>query len=94
MLVTWAFKLKKIVVFYLKTASIKQGGFYDFKPMYVSEIPILNAFTSEREAITSLVQKCLDARDQGADKWEAKIDDMVAHLYEMTAEKNKIIIGK
>ena len=77
-----------------KTASTQQGGFYEFKPMYVSQLPISNAFTYEREAITSLVQKCLDARGQGAEEWEAEIDNMVAHLYEMTAEEIKIVTKK
>lgn len=44
--------------------------------------------------IIALVQKCLDAKDQGVEQLEAEIDDRVAHLYGLTAEKMKVIKGE
>jgi len=37
------------------------------------------------------VQKCLDAKGVGVEKWEAEISDRVANLYGLTAEEIKII---
>jgi len=47
-----------------------------------------------RLAIEALVQKCLDAKGQGVEEWEAEIDDIIAHLYGLTNEEIKIIKGE
>ena len=52
------------------------------------------AYDRDRIAIEALVQKCLDAKGQGVENWEAEIDDRVAHLYGLTAEDMKIIRGE
>lgn len=69
--------------FMRQTAATKQGGFYEFKPMYVSQIPIPDAPAAERKAIAKLAQQCVDAQGQGAQvaAWEAEIDARVALLY-------------
>ncbi len=79
--------------FIQKIAPTKQGGFYEFKPAYVTQIPIPTAIGSDRIAIEYLVQKCLDAKGQSVGEWEAEIDDRVAHLYGLTSEELKIIKG-
>ena len=62
--------------------SIQRGGTYlEFKPIYVKQLPIPNASTTDRAAIAELVQKCLDAKGVGCEEWEADIDDRVASLY-------------
>ncbi|MCC5609686.1 hypothetical protein LC612_23640 [Nostoc sp. CHAB 5834] len=47
----------------------------------MNKIPIPNASTTEREAISQLVQKCLDAKGVNCEKWEKEIDERVAALY-------------
>jgi type I restriction-modification system DNA methylase subunit len=62
--------------------SIQRGGNYlEFKPIYVKQLPIPDPSTSERVAIISLVQKCLDAQGVGCEAWEREIDERVAALY-------------
>lgn len=80
--------------FIKRIASTKQGGFLEFKPMYVSQIPIPTTTKPDRLAIEALVQKCIDAKGQVVEKWEAEIDDRVAHLYRLTVEEMKIIRGE
>jgi adenine-specific DNA-methyltransferase len=77
-----------------KTASTKQGGFYEFKPMYVSKLPIPQASAAEEKAISTLVKKCLDAKGQNVTKWESEIDDRVARLYGLTPDEIKLIQGE
>jgi hypothetical protein len=81
--------------FIQQTAATKQGGFYEFKPMYVSVLPIPTAQEAERAAISALVEKCLEARGQraGVAGWEAEINERVARLYGLTAEEIKIVEG-
>ena len=71
-----------------------RGNFLRYKSIYVKQIPIPTASEADRLAIETLVQKCLDAKGQGVEQWEAEIDDRVAHLYGLTAEEMKIIRGE
>ena len=70
-----------------------RGGFMRFKSIFVEQISIPNASSKDREAISALVQKCLDAKGQNVAEWEAEINDRVAHLYGLTLEEIKIIEG-
>lgn len=47
----------------------------------MSRVPIPNASNTEREAISKLVQKCLDAKGVGCEAWEKEIDERVTALY-------------
>ncbi len=60
---------------------------------YMKQIPIPAAPSAERAAISALVQKCLEARGQGAGvaEWEAEINERVARLYGLTREEIKIV---
>lgn len=73
--------------FISQIAATRQGGFLEFKPMYVSQISIPNAPEADCANISALIQKCLDARGQGVAEWEAEIDDRVGHLYGLTAQE-------
>ncbi|CDM98065.1 Putative type IIS restriction/modification enzyme [Limnospira indica PCC 8005] len=79
--------------FIAQIAAVRGGSFLEYKPMYVSQIPIPTASEADKEAIEKLVQKCLDAKGVGVGEWEAEIDDRVAHLYGLTAEEMRIIRG-
>lgn len=59
----------------------EQGGRLQLKSAYFSKIPIPHASDSEKEAISKLVQKCLDAKGVNCEAWEKEIDDRVAVLY-------------
>ncbi|MFH7030642.1 MAG: Eco57I restriction-modification methylase domain-containing protein [Heteroscytonema crispum UTEX LB 1556] len=59
----------------------EKGGRFRFIYQSVVNIPIPNASTSDRQAISNLVQKCLDAKGVGCEAWEKEISDRVAALY-------------
>jgi len=79
--------------FIQQTAASKQGGFYEFKPMYVSQLPIIEG--NEQKPIEMLVTAILarKAQDPAADvsALEAEIDALVYRLYGLTAEEIKIV---
>jgi adenine-specific DNA-methyltransferase len=77
--------------FIQQIAASKQGGYYEFKPMYVTQIPIPPASPTDKNSIETLVQKCLDSQGQGVEQWEQEIDEIVARLYGLSAEDMKII---
>ena len=59
----------------------------------VDNLPIPKASFQDKEAISKLVQKCLNANGDGCEKWEAKIDRLVYSLYNLTEEEIAIVEG-
>ncbi|WP_313934738.1 MULTISPECIES: Eco57I restriction-modification methylase domain-containing protein [unclassified Nostoc] len=67
---------------YLKShCSELLGKSIELRSIYMNKVPIPNASTSEREAISKLVQKCLDAKGVNCEVYEKEIDQRVAALY-------------
>nr|WP_229551112.1 TaqI-like C-terminal specificity domain-containing protein [Nostoc sp. CHAB 5836] len=57
------------------------GKSLELRSIYMNKIPIPNALTTDRQAISKLVQKCLDAKGVECEAWEKEIDERVAALY-------------
>ena len=81
-----------------QTAASKQGGFYEFKPMYVSHLPIPATSPEKQAPIVALVDSILAAKasDPAADvaALEAEIDRLVYALYNLTPEEIAIVEGR
>jgi adenine-specific DNA-methyltransferase len=77
------------------TAATKQGGFYEFKPMYVGQLPIPSATRAEQAALEALVERILAAKranpQADVSAWEREIDERVYRLYGLTPEEIKIV---
>ena len=58
-----------------------RGGRLQLKSVYVTKISIPKASNTEKETISRLVQKCLEAKGVDCEAWEKEIDDRVAALY-------------
>ncbi len=80
-----------------KTAATKQGGFYEFKPMYVSVLPIPAATPEQQKPVERLVDRILaaKAKDASADvsALEQEIDELVYALYALTPAEIQIVKG-
>ena len=76
-------------------AAERQGGFLEYKPMYISPIAIPNQ--PENEGISALVRQILATKnnDPHADvtALENEIDRMVYSLYDLTREEIEIVEG-
>ncbi len=76
----------------------KQGGYFEFKPMYVSQLPIPKATDAQQAAIACIVDEIIEAKkaDAKADTkdLERKIDELVYQLYELTPEEIAIVEGQ
>lgn len=59
----------------------EKGGRVRLKTFYVEQIPVPAASSEDREAISSLVRKCLDAEGVDCRRWELEIDRRVSLLY-------------
>ncbi|MCC7067235.1 MAG: Eco57I restriction-modification methylase domain-containing protein [Burkholderiales bacterium] len=61
-----------------QTFSGKQGGFYEFKPMYVSNFPIPSGTSTQKALLSSVVDAVLGTRDQ---RYEQLINGFVFELF-------------
>ncbi|TRT89949.1 MAG: class I SAM-dependent DNA methyltransferase [Microcystis aeruginosa Ma_OC_H_19870700_S124] len=79
--------------FIQQIASSKQGGFFEFKPMYVSQIPVVDIDNPKKQAIEYLVKQCLEAKGKEVKELETKINQIVYELYGLSEEEIRIIEG-
>ena len=79
-----------------QTASEKQNAYYEFKPMYVSQIPIPLATDEQKQTLETLVDQIIELKKQGGEttELEAEIDEIVFDLYELTADERRLIAGE
>jgi hypothetical protein len=61
-----------------QTFSSKQGGFYEFKPMYVSKLPIPTSTNMQKTIMSSVVDAVLSTREQ---RYEQLINGLVFELF-------------
>ena len=76
-----------------QNAAVRQGGYLEYKPMYISPLAIPEQPKDEK--ISSIVDKILVAKSKDATadvtKLEHQIDLLVYQLYNLTSEEIKII---
>lgn len=73
-------------------AAVRSGGFLEFKPMYVEQIPVPIVKDTQKSPIISLVKKILDAPDSPeVPQLERQIDALVYELYGLTEEEIAIV---
>jgi len=93
--------------FYLKSvASTKRGGYFEYKPMYISQLPIPVASHLSKDQIVSLVNQLLELNRQlqsatlethrqqilrQIDHAERRVDGLVYELYGLTEEEIGIV---
>ncbi|HEV2762583.1 MAG TPA: TaqI-like C-terminal specificity domain-containing protein [Pyrinomonadaceae bacterium] len=81
--------------FIRQTASTRRGGFYEFKPMYVSRLPVAEGTPKLRGAIEGRVGRILEARgrDASADVsgLEREINQLVYRLYGLTPDEAALV---
>ena len=76
-------------------SSTKRGGYYEYKPMYIEQIPIIKPDDKSRKEIETTVQKILDSKKQNPEanttELEAKIDKLVYELYGLSEEEIGVV---
>ena len=78
-----------------QSAATRQGGFLEYKPMYISPLSIPKPTDTQDACVTRIVDKILEIKRQNpkADtrELERKIDEIVYKLYGLTEEEIQII---
>jgi hypothetical protein len=68
-----------------------RGGYLRAFTNYMKDIPVPKASTEQKQKISTLAQKCLDAKGQNVAKFEIEIDKLVGELYGLIPEDLSII---
>ncbi|MBI4660670.1 MAG: Eco57I restriction-modification methylase domain-containing protein [Verrucomicrobia bacterium] len=78
-----------------QVAAERQNDYYEFKPMYVSRLPVPKASARDKQKLTGLVDRIVSAKKKNpaADTTalEREIDQQVYALYGLTAEEIQIV---
>lgn len=88
----------KTIDFYLKSiASTKQNGYFEYKPVYIAQLPILKPDPEIQHKIEKLVEKILKSKKQDptsdTSTLEAEIDQLVYEMYGLSEEEIGIAEG-
>ena len=88
----------RLIDFYLKQiASTKQNGYFEYKPVYVNQLPICKPLQLVKNEIEGKVTQILTLKEENpqadTSALEAEIDRMVYELYGITEEEIAIIEG-
>ena len=85
---------------YFKLIGVERdGGYYEYKPMFIERIPVPRASASERSALVSLVDAVISAKASGSggapsaatQALEAQVDERVLGLYGLSAGEGEAI---
>jgi hypothetical protein len=79
----------KLLFYFINTiAAQRRGGFLEFKPIYVEQLPIAQALEKEKTQIEKLVAQILkQTDDKRVTRWEHEIDQIVYKLYGLSEEE-------
>lgn len=78
---------------YYYSSTKVRGGYFDLRGTQINSIPIFQPTETEADKFQILVEKIIEQKQQGKDTTtlEAKIDELVYKLYDLTAEEIKIV---
>ncbi len=84
----------KLGDFYIRSVGVtRSGGYLEYKPMFVKELPVPYIKSNAQKSYETLVDEILDAKNKGEDskKLEAKIDRLVYQLYDLTDKEIAVV---
>lgn len=76
-----------------KISSAKRGGYFEYKPVYVSQLPIVDAPLKIKEDLSEKVKLILADPTADTAALESEIDRLVYTLYGLTEEEIALIEG-
>jgi len=72
-------------------AAARQNDFFEFKPMYVSVLPIPEANTDQQDQLNNLATQAAQSEGSDLATIEAAINQIVYKLFDLTAEEIRLI---
>jgi len=79
-----------VIDYYLKSlASTKQNGYFEYKPVYISQLPIPEVDREQKEKIVDLVKKILEAKktNNNTEEMERIVDQIVFKIFDLLPDE-------
>jgi adenine-specific DNA-methyltransferase len=80
----------KIADYYIKQLGVsRNGGYFEYKPMFVQQLPIPNVAENEQKQFQLIIEKLLHERAENRNTadLEIRIDEMIYELYDLSNEE-------
>ena len=85
----------RISDFYIKQLGVtRSGGYFEYKPMFVEQMPIPKVSNDEELYFKKMVKEILSCSDQERGKLDLALENKIADLYQLSEEEKAIIYGK
>ncbi|MBA2591131.1 MAG: N-6 DNA methylase [Gammaproteobacteria bacterium] len=72
-------------------AATKQNGYYEFKPLYIRQLPIPTASSADKDKLTKLAERAAESATAGDDaavaRTERQIAEIIYRLFDLTADE-------
>ena len=84
----------KLADYYIKQLGVtRNGGYFEYKPMFVEQLPIPKVSEDKQTEISQLVSQILKLKENNGDttNLETQIDNIVFDIYQLTPEEVAII---
>jgi hypothetical protein len=78
----------KLADYYIRNLGVtRNGGYFEYKPMFVEQLPVPIVSDEEQQAFIELVNKITSANKIQVTAEENEIDELVFKLYRLTSEE-------
>jgi hypothetical protein len=85
----------KLADWYIRQLGVtRNGGYFEYKPMFVEQLPIPILTIDQEKPFINLVNKIIDAHNKGhqSDHLEAQIDQLVFSMYGLTSPEMEYML--
>jgi len=78
----------KLADYYIRNLGVtRNGGYFEYKPMFVEQLPVPNIPEKEQNILNELVDTLTSRKKINTFEDESKIDEIIFNLYRLTAEE-------
>jgi adenine-specific DNA-methyltransferase len=83
----------KVADYYIRSLGVtRNGGYFEYKPMFIEKLPIPVLSEQNRETLDNLIDKLtVTSSIPQKKKYETEIDDYIFTLYELTKEEIELL---
>jgi len=82
----------KLADFYIKQLGVsRSGGYFEYKPMFVEQLPIPKVSSDIEKKYSNIVQQIFESKNNDTTLLDEQLDEMIFELYGLSEEEKKLI---
>jgi adenine-specific DNA-methyltransferase len=84
----------KIADFYIKQLGItRNGGYFEYKPMFIEQLPIPMVSQEIEEKFSSIVRQILTSDKSDVSNLDSKIDQLAFDLFDLSTDEIEAVLA-